>query len=204
MDANQTDNGYYIVEQGQKKGPLNVSTLETMRTAGTLSDTTLVWRDGMTDWQPARAVLPTLFSEDTIVSYVVAGPGQRMLSGIIDIFVVQLLIILLALVTAGFGLLVELGYPLANALYAGVMVSNTWRGTVGKTVLGLKVIDAGGGVVSAGQAWGRAFASILSWFPLFGIGNLFVFFTPRHQALHDMMAGTLVVKATQQNERQLV
>jgi uncharacterized RDD family membrane protein YckC len=184
--------GYFVVEEGQKKGPLTISALESMYAAGTLSGTTLMWRDGMTDWQPARTLLPQIFSTGA-VTYSVARPGQRILSGVIDLCVVQALIVLIVLCTVGFGFFIEFGFLAANAIYAGVMMSTVWQGTVGKKLLGLKVIDCSGGKPSSGQIWGRALASILSWL-LLGVGILFVFFTPRHQSLHDMMAGTLVVK----------
>jgi uncharacterized RDD family membrane protein YckC len=185
-------NDYFVVEQGQRKGPLDLSALETMRRDGRLSETTLIWKDGMTDWQPAKTVVPAVFSAGT-VGYSIASPEQRILAGVIDFCVVQVLIFVLAVVTAGFGLLIEFGYPAANALYAAVMMSTVWQGTVGKKLLGLKVVDYSSGKPSSGQIWGRAFASILSWLPL-GVGNLLVFFTSRHQALHDIMASTLVVK----------
>jgi len=75
-----------------------------------------------------------------------------------------------------------------------VMMSSLWQATVGKKLLGLRVVDLHGSKPSPARIWGRSLASLLSWFPLFGIGYLMVFFTPRHQTLHDMMAGTLVVK----------
>jgi uncharacterized RDD family membrane protein YckC len=190
MDLASSSNEYYIVEQGQKKGPLQISALETMRQQGTLSETTLVWRDGMADWKPADKVLPEIFSGRT-VTYSIAEPGQRVLAGLIDICIVQVLILLIVIFTGG---LFEFGFPLANAIYGGVMMSSLWQATVGKKLLGLKVVDFNGSKPSSGQIWGRSLASLLSWFPLFGIGYLMVFFTARRQTLHDMMAGTLVVK----------
>jgi uncharacterized RDD family membrane protein YckC len=150
----------------------------------------LIWTDGMADWQPARKVLPEIFSGGT-VTYSIAEPGQRVLAGVIDICIVQALILLIVIFTGG---LFEFGFPLANAIYGGVMMSSLWQATVGKKLLGLKVVDVNGSKPSSGRIWGRSLASLLSWFPLFGIGYLMVFFTARHQTLHDMMAATLVVK----------
>jgi uncharacterized RDD family membrane protein YckC len=182
--------GYYIVEAGQKKGPLQLSDLQVMRRQGTLAEDTLVWRDGMADWQLANTVLPEIFSAGT-VRYSIASPEQRILAGVIDICIVQALILLIVIFTGG---LFEFGFPLANAIYGGVMMSTLWQATVGKKLLGLKVVDVNGSKPSSGRIWGRSLASLLSWFPLFGIGYLMVFFTARHQTLHDMMAATLVVK----------
>jgi uncharacterized RDD family membrane protein YckC len=196
-------NDYFVVEQGQKIGPLDLSVLETMRRDGTLSETTLMWRDGMADWQPARTVVPQIFSSGVAtpeppVSLHLAGRGQRVLAGIIDFLVVivpmNLLIGPSAIVTAGVTLLGNLAYPVANAIYVALLLSSRWQATLGMKLLGLKVVDYSGQKPSSDRCWGRGLSSILSWFPLFGIGYLMVFFTPRHQTLHDMMAGTLVVK----------
>ena len=192
MDSDP-NGGYYVVEAGEKKGPLQLAELHSMRQQGSLAEDTLVWRDGMADWQPARTVLPG-FSTVATATYTIAQPGQRVLAGLIDICVVQAVIVLFALLTAGFGTVVEVGFPLANAIYGGVMTSSLWQATVGKKLLGLRVVDLQGSKPSPARIWGRSLASLLSWFPLLGIGYLLVFFTPRHQTLHDMIAGTLVIK----------
>jgi len=195
MDSIQTENGYYVVEQGQKRGPLDFSTLQTMRQQGTLSESTLVWRDGMGDWQPAVSILPQLFPAGDISSgeLSVATAGQRILVGLIDTCILQFVFVLFGVATFGSGFLAELVYPAVNAIYGGILISSSMQGSIGMKLLGLKVVDYAGRKPSPGQCWGRALGSIPSWY-LLGIGNLLVFFTPRHQAMHDLMAGTLVVK----------
>jgi len=47
--------------------------------------------------------------------------------------------------------------------------------------------------ISFGRATGRFFARIISGLTL-GIGYLMVAFTEKKQALHDMIAGTLVLR----------
>ncbi len=195
----QTENGYYIVEQGQKKGPVSLSALQTMRQQGTLIESSLVWRDGMTDWQPAASLLPQLFpAGQAPTELYVATAGQRILVGLIDLCIlwlpVQMIILPVAAATLGAGFLLQLTYPIVNAVYGGIIIGSSWQASVGMKLLGLKVVDYSGRKPSPGQCWGRALGSILSWCVL-GIGNLLVFFTPRHQALHDLMAGTLVVKS---------
>src|SRR5437868_8085846 len=150
MDTATSQNGYYVVEQGQKKGPLQLSVLQSMREQGTLSESTLVWTDGMADWQPARKVLPEIFSGGT-ATYSIAKPGQRVLAGVIDICIVQALILLIIFFTWGLGVPIEFGFPLANAIYGGVMMSTMWQATVGKKLLGLKVVDVNGNKPSSGQ-----------------------------------------------------
>ena len=78
-------------------------------------------------------------------------------------------------------------------LYYALLESSVWQGTIGKKALGLYVSDLEGRRVSFGRATGRFFARILSNFTL-GIGYLMVAFTEKKQALHDMVAGTLVLR----------
>ena len=79
-------------------------------------------------------------------------------------------------------------------LYFALMESSTNQATVGKMALGIKVTDLEGNRISFGRALGRTFAKILSGLIIF-IGYIIAAFTEKKQALHDMIAGTLVVKA---------
>jgi uncharacterized RDD family membrane protein YckC len=47
---------WYYVENGQQSGPVTDAQLEELRLAGTITPDTLVWREGMSDWQPYRDV----------------------------------------------------------------------------------------------------------------------------------------------------
>lgn len=78
-------------------------------------------------------------------------------------------------------------------LYFALMESSARGATLGKMVLGLRVVDEQGGRISFLRATGRFFAKILSGLILF-IGYLMVAFTERKRGLHDIIAGTLVVK----------
>jgi uncharacterized RDD family membrane protein YckC len=81
----------------------------------------------------------------------------------------------------------------AGWLYYSLCESSSWQGTVGKKVLGLRVTDMNGNRIGFAKASGRHFGKILSALILF-IGFIMVAFTERKQGLHDIMAGTLVVK----------
>jgi len=79
-------------------------------------------------------------------------------------------------------------------LYHALMESSEWQATLGKRVLGLVVTDMAGGRVSFGRATGRHFAKIITnMVPAF-IGYIMAGFTERKQALHDMIAGCLVLR----------
>ena len=64
---------------------------------------------------------------------------------------------------------------------------------MGKKALGIIVTDISGQRISFGRATGRYFAKQLSTIILL-IGYIMAAFTEKKQALHDMMAGTLVIK----------
>ena len=80
----------------------------------------------------------------------------------------------------------------AVAYFAGLHASK-WQGTIGKKILGLKVTDLKGNRISFWRAFGRYLAmSFLSGILL--IGYIMAAFTEKKQGLHDLIAGTLVVK----------
>lgn len=77
-------------------------------------------------------------------------------------------------------------------LYFALMEASSKQGTLGKMALGIKVTDMMGYQITFGRATGRYFGKILSGAILM-IGYIMAAFTERKQALHDMLAGTLVV-----------
>lgn len=88
------------------------------------------------------------------------------------------------------------GLPISLAvdwLYFALMESSTMQGTVGKTLCGLAVTDLDGRRISFARATARYFAKFLSAFTL-GIGFLLVALTPRKRGLHDLLAGTTVIR----------
>lgn len=76
--------------------------------------------------------------------------------------------------------------------YFAGMESSTRQATIGKSIMGIYVTDVDGRRISFLRATGRYFAKFLSALILF-IGFIMVAFTARKQALHDMIAGTLVL-----------
>jgi uncharacterized RDD family membrane protein YckC len=78
-------------------------------------------------------------------------------------------------------------------LYFALQESSSAQATVGKRVMGLKVMNLAGQRIGFGQASGRFFSKIISGMILC-IGYIMAGFTERKQALHDMIAGTLVVR----------
>jgi uncharacterized RDD family membrane protein YckC len=78
-------------------------------------------------------------------------------------------------------------------LYWSLMESSKYQATVGKMVLGLKVTDVDGNSLDFVKALVRNVCKIISGMILF-IGYIMAGFTEKKQGLHDIIAGTLVVK----------
>lgn len=91
-----------------------------------------------------------------------------------------------AIVLAGIALMV------ITWLYYALMESSANQGTLGKMALGIKVTDLEGNRVSFGKATGRYFGKIVSAMIVY-VGFIMAGFTEKKQALHDIMAGCLVV-----------
>jgi uncharacterized RDD family membrane protein YckC len=134
----------------------------------------------------------------------------RFVAAIIDGIIVQVIVLPLSFLTGGvigfagamgghsrsgipfiggaIGFVIGLG---GTWLYEAFMLSSTRQATLGKMIFGMKVTDLSGNRISFARASGRYFAKWLSAFTLL-IGYIIAGFTERKQALHDMLAGTLV------------
>ena len=80
-----------------------------------------------------------------------------------------------------------------NFAYYASMESSASQATLGKMAMGIKVTDLYGQRISFWHAVGRFAGKFVSGLTC-SIGYIMAAFTERKQALHDMMAGTLVVK----------
>lgn len=78
-------------------------------------------------------------------------------------------------------------------LYYALLESSAWQATIGKKTLGLEVTDLAGRRISFARATGRYFGKFISAI-IFLIGYIMAGFTEKKQALHDMMAGCLVMR----------
>jgi uncharacterized RDD family membrane protein YckC len=79
----------------------------------------------------------------------------------------------------------------AGWIYEAAMQSSSKQATLGKMIFGLQVTDLNGQRISFARATGRHFAKYVSGMILF-IGYIMAGFSERKQALHDVIAGTLV------------
>ncbi len=80
-------------------------------------------------------------------------------------------------------------------LYAALFQSSKLQATPGMLALGLAVTDLRGERIHFARASGRYFATFVSTIILY-FGYFMIGWTQRKQGLHDMMAGTLVVRSS--------
>jgi uncharacterized RDD family membrane protein YckC len=77
-------------------------------------------------------------------------------------------------------------------IYYAAFESSRYQATPGKMALGIIVTDLNGNRISFGRATGRFAGKVVSKLILY-IGYMMAGWTPRKQALHDMMSDCLVV-----------
>jgi len=77
--------------------------------------------------------------------------------------------------------------------YYALMESSPAQATVGKIALGIYVTDVEGDPIDFRRASIRFWAKVISTLTLM-LGWLMTAFTPRKRALHDILAGTLVLR----------
>jgi len=84
-------------------------------------------------------------------------------------------------------------------LYYALFESSSLQATPGKRAVDLRVATSDGGRVGFGRATGRYFGKIVSSLTL-GVGYIMVAFTGRRQGLHDLLAGTVLVRNSRVSE----
>ncbi|MCD9029114.1 RDD family protein [Luteimonas sp. BDR2-5] len=84
-------------------------------------------------------------------------------------------------------------FALLSLPYFAGFEGGRWQATPGKRLLGLRVIDDDAAAPGLVRAALRQAAGMLSWLSL-NFGHALAALPPRHQALHDRIAGTRVVR----------
>ncbi|MGE5423099.1 MAG: RDD family protein [Ignavibacteriales bacterium] len=103
--------------------------------------------------------------------------------------------------TIGYVALAAFGFMIIiRWLYYAFFESSSLQATPGKLVMGLAVTDLEGRRISFWRSSGRFFASVISIILLL-IGYLTAAFTPKKQALHDIIARTVVVRSVRPDQQ---
>jgi uncharacterized RDD family membrane protein YckC len=198
-----SDTTYLLVINGKPEGPYTIDELKLRK----IKPTDFVRSAGMDDYKEAHEIagLRTRlgFGRPAHIPQYYAGFDLRLLASALDWFIISGVVILLMVICLLIvkdkeaQLIIIIGFvaviPLVKIIYHIIMESSVKQATIGKLILNIKVCDLQGERLSLAHSAGRNFAKILSVLTLF-IGYLFSFFNRKQQCLHDMVAGTLVVK----------
>ena len=125
-----------------------------------------------------------------------AGFWLRFLALVIDSLIFVLAGVILGFFVGkitGSAKILDIPLFIASWLYYALMESSPRQATIGKMVLGISVTNLSGNRISFGRATGRYFAKIISGIIL-SIGYIMAAFTAKKQALHDIIASTVVIK----------
>lgn len=127
---------------------------------------------------------------------VYAGFWLRLCAFCTDFFILSMVLFFFLFNLEYFGQL-RFPYPLTltfilNWLYFAIMESSPYQATLGKMAMGIRVVDINFQRLSFARASARWFCKFFS-IAICGIGFLLILLTPKQQALHDIMTGSLVV-----------
>ncbi|MBB6274321.1 putative RDD family membrane protein YckC [Pedobacter cryoconitis] len=194
---------YSVVVNGKPEGPYDFERLKRMNiVAGTF-----IRKPGMDDYKEAHE-FPELralfgFSYERTAPQYFASFDQRLLASMIDYFILFLIytgLILLSFIfikdqgqRIGTGLIFLPAIPVFKFIYGVFAEASEKQATAGKRFLAIKVTDMSGNRVSAATSFARNIAKVLSVAPVF-LGYLYSFLNKKQQCLHDVAAGTLVIK----------
>jgi len=210
------DNGYLILEDGEQTGPFTLEEViekEPDLHTRILSPNETAWKDACD--------LPELYeyflslgvdfpTEDNLASFWI-----RLLAFVIDMFLLSIVInIIMAVLTpnsilssiqkynsleafskmpANQLLILQITVNSILIVYNMICEASPMRGSVGKRICRLAVVDADGQGLTILNALVRSFGRVVSLF-FWGIGFISIFFTEHKQALHDLVAKTYVIR----------
>ncbi|MEQ2006580.1 MAG: RDD family protein [Limisphaerales bacterium] len=216
-------NWYYAIGQ-QQQGPVTEPQLHALAKDGVITGDTLVWREGLTNWQPYRTVaapaMPPLPADArAVIGSATAGRSEleyagfwirfcaKLVDGLVLSVPIGILLVIGVVASGGFNRrgsdalvflpLVQVAVQLvgmALSVLYNAVLVGYWGTTLGKKVCGLKVVKSDGTKPSFGCAWGRAFGEIVSSLVCY-IGYIIAGFDAEKRSLHDHMCDTRVVKA---------
>lgn len=195
---------YILVIKGKPEGPFSVEELK----ARNIKPGDFVKTPEMDDYKEAQEIAELReilgFKKPALLMQYFGSFDQRLLASVLDWFMLLGVFIIIAFIVvlmfihnkeqrivASFAFLGAI--PFAKIIYHIIMESSAQQATYGKQMLKIKVVDMQGNRISTGKAISRNLCKIFSVATFF-VGYLLAFFNKKQQCLHDMMAGTLVIK----------
>lgn len=203
----------YLNKDEERIGPFALEEVNRQLAAGTLQPSDLAWYEGSPGWRELLSIPGVIMpggASSTAAPISIAIPAMvgstsyagfwiRTLAYVIDtlilVVVSELILLPLRSLPEGAVPLIALFIPLLVCfVYMPAFWSSSRQATIGQMICGLKVVNAITGTrISVLHAFGRWLALLLAMSILF-IGVIMVAFTERKRGLHDILAGTYVVK----------
>ena len=197
----------------QRLGPFSLEEVNRQLALGTLHPSDEAWYEGAPGWRALLSIsgvimpggasssaAPVSFATPAVIgSTSYAGFWMRTLAYLIDslilVVVSEMILLPLKVLPGDDALLFGAVIPLLVCLtYMPAFWSSKTQATIGQMICGVKVVNAITGTrISVLRAFGRWFALLLAMAILF-VGVIMVAFTERKRGLHDILAGTYVVK----------
>ena len=207
------NNAYYFLEDGEQKGPFTFEELcdkEIGIHTRVLSPLAETWQDAcdLPEFFPYFEAQGVNFpTEDNLATF-----WWRLLAYIIDYIILYFIMELVFMILASRGITYNvnsydallklsisqvLSLQLISSLtlisYNSICESSPMKGSLGKKLCKIVVVDADGMGLTFLNALGRSSAKVIS-ISLFYMGFLSILFSEHRQALHDYLARTYVVK----------
>ncbi len=199
----EPSNTYILVIKGKPQGPFSIEQLKEFN----IKPGDFLKTAAMDDYKEAHEIAELRqllgFKKEALIPQYFANFDQRLMASALDWFFVSGVCIIIAFMAVlfiddkatrlviAFSLLVII--PLVKFVYHVVAECSVKQATYGKQILKIKVCDMQGERISFGRSLGRNVAKLFSVLT-FLIGYLLSFFNKQQQCLHDMIAGTLVMK----------
>ncbi len=203
LENNTQTKLYTIVVAGKPQGPYTLEELKQFQ----ILPGTFIRKPGMDDYKEAHEIeeirqLMGFAVQITSPQYF-ASFDQRLMAWAIDVFLIAAVYAVLVFLSFLFVqqqavrviLLIGIAVmvPITKLIYNIIADSSKTQGTIGKKLMDIKVTDMNGERINFTISLGRNFAKIVSTVTL-GVGYIYSFFNKKQQCLHDVMAGTLVIK----------
>ncbi len=194
---------YTIVIAGKPHGPYTLAELKQFQ----ILPGTFIRTPGMDDYKEAHEIEEIRqlmgFAVPKNTPQYFASFDQRLMAWAIDVFLIALVYAILVFLSFMFVheqavrvvLLIGIAVmvPLTKLIYNIIADPSQTQGTIGKKLMDIKVTDLNGERISFETSLARNFAKIVSTITV-GFGYIYSFFNKKQQCLHDVMAGTLVIK----------
>jgi uncharacterized RDD family membrane protein YckC len=156
---------YYLHLDGKQDGPFSYDHLRTGWKDGSLRPETLFWQEGMPEWQPLETLRAQFETAPPAISHAADAPAPMIIAGFwrrLTAFLIDVLILGLVGFGSGYFLFhfyiglgiagILIGLVIATA-YFGLLNSSLGGGrTLGKRLLGTRVEDAHGNLISPARS----------------------------------------------------